>query len=61
MQVLLVFGAELGPDDLLKTVWLCVDESGVLRNWQVRISGREKVQNDSILLCLLLINSKLLV
>ncbi len=33
MQVLLVFGAELGPDDLLKAVGLGVDKSGVLRNW----------------------------
>lgn len=32
MQVLLVFGAELGPDDLLKAVGLGVDEGGVLRN-----------------------------
>lgn len=33
VQVLLVFRAELGPDDLLKTVRLGVDESRVLRNW----------------------------
>lgn len=33
MQVLLVFGAELGPDDLLKAVRLGVDERRVLRNW----------------------------
>lgn len=39
MQVLLVFGAELGPDDLFKAVGLGVDEGGVLRNWQVRIPG----------------------
>lgn len=42
MQVLLVFGAELGPDDLLKAVGLGVDEGGVLRNWQVWIPGGEK-------------------
>lgn len=33
MQILLIFGAELCPDDLLKAVGLGVDESGVLRNW----------------------------
>lgn len=33
MQVLLVFGAELGPDDLLEAVGLGVNECGVLRNW----------------------------
>lgn len=33
MQVLLVLGAELSPDDLLKSVRLSVDERGVLRNW----------------------------
>lgn len=38
MQVLFVFGAELGPDDLLKAIRLGVDESGVLRNRKVRIS-----------------------
>lgn len=48
MQVLLVFGAELGPDDLLETVGLGVDEGGVLRNWQVRIPGREKEKNLNI-------------
>lgn len=42
MQVLLVFGAELGPDDFLKTVRLSVNESGVLRNRQVRIPEGEK-------------------
>lgn len=45
MQVLLVFRAELGPDDLLKAVGLGVDEGGVLRYWQVRIPGRKKTQN----------------
>lgn len=33
MQVLLIFGAELCPDDLLEAVGLGVDEGGVLRNW----------------------------
>lgn len=33
MQVLLVFGAELGPDDFFKTVGLGVNECSVLRNW----------------------------
>lgn len=42
MQVLLVFGAEFCPDDLLKTVGLCVDERGVLRNWQIGISEKNK-------------------
>lgn len=32
VQVLLVFGAELGPDDFLEAVGLGVDEGGVLRN-----------------------------
>lgn len=32
MQILLVFGAEFGPDDLLKAVGLSVDKGGVLRN-----------------------------
>lgn len=33
MQILLIFRAELCPDDLLEAVGLGVDESGVLRNW----------------------------
>lgn len=37
VQVLLVLGVKLGPDDLLKAVWLCVDKLGILRDWQVRI------------------------
>lgn len=49
MQVLLVFGAELGPDDFLKAVGLGVDEGGVLRHWQVRIPGRKKAQNLNML------------
>lgn len=33
MQILLIFGAELCPDDLLEAVGLSVNERGVLRNW----------------------------
>lgn len=42
MQILLVFGAEFGPDDLFEAVRLGVDERGVLRNWEIWIPGREK-------------------
>lgn len=41
MQVLLVFRVELGPDDFLKAVWLCVDKLGILGNGQVRIPDEE--------------------
>lgn len=37
MQVLLVLRVKLCPDDLLKSVWLCVDKLGVLGHRQVRI------------------------
>lgn len=37
MQIMLVFGAELCPNDLFKAIWLGVDEGCVLRNRQVRI------------------------
>lgn len=41
MQVLLVLRVELGPDDLLKAVWLCMNELGVLGDWQIRIPDEE--------------------
>lgn len=37
MEVLLVLGVELGPDDLFKAVGLGVNELGVLRDWQVGV------------------------
>lgn len=42
MQVLPVFGTEFGPNDLLETVRLSVDECGVLRNRVVRIPDKKK-------------------
>lgn len=42
MQVLFVFGAELGPDDLLKAVGLGVDELGVLGNGLVWVPDKQR-------------------
>lgn len=43
MQVLLVLGVELGPDDFFKAVGFGVNEFGVLRDWQIGVpGGRER-------------------
>lgn len=39
MEVLLVLRVELGPDDLLKTIGLGVNEFGVLWDWKVWVPG----------------------
>lgn len=42
VKVLLVLRTKLSPHDLLKAVWLCVDEFGVLGHWNVWVSKRTK-------------------
>ncbi len=41
VEVLLVFRAEFGPDNFLEAVGLSMDELGILRYWNVRITGKK--------------------
>lgn len=53
VQVQLLFGGIFGPGDFLESVWLCVDELGVLRNWLIWVTG--KIKKNSIEMCWLLL------
>lgn len=46
VEVLLVFRAELGPDNFFKAIGLSMDELGILWHWNVRITGK-KVETKS--------------
>lgn len=41
VEVLLVFRAEFGPDNFLEAIGLSMDELGILRYWNVRITGKK--------------------
>lgn len=46
VEVLLVFRAELGPDNFFKAIGLSMDELGILRHWNVRITGKKKLKQS---------------
>lgn len=46
VEVLLVFRAELGPDNFFKAIGLSMDELGILWHWNVRITGKKKLKQS---------------
>lgn len=42
VEVQLLFGGIFGPGHFFKSVWLCVDELGVLRNRLIWVTGKIK-------------------
>lgn len=47
MEILLVLRVELGPDYFFKAVGLCVNEFGVLRDWQVGVPSGGQMRHLS--------------
>lgn len=45
VEVQLLFRCVFRPGHFFKTIGLCVDELGVLRNWLVWITGKGEIQS----------------